>query len=397
VLQTVPAFDQRLLLVDIGGGSTEVLVGERGETLAVRSFKLGAVRLTDRFFPGGNCTPRAVDECRSYVRSILAGFEREVTQCGFDIAIASSGTAETIAALVAAAGGRSTPHTFNRFEFSRAEVDQVVESLVANRTSASRAKVPGLDAARADIIVGGAIVLQCVAQTYGVDSFTFSDGALREGVLLDTIARAHDHGNGELHHLRDVSHQSIAALAARCDADVQHSAHVARLALQLYDATASIHRLPARCRDVLEAAAMLANVGLVIAHSKHHLHSYYVIRNSELAGLTDHEIELIALVARYHRKSSPKPSHTEFQALDEESQHVVRVLAGLLRVAIGLDRSHDGRVSGVRATKRGRRLLIEAIHRPELDVSLEAYTAHERSALLEQMLGMRVDVLPSTT
>ncbi len=397
VLQAVPAFDRRLLLVDIGGGSTEVLVGERGVTLTARSFKLGAVRLTDRFFPGGNCTPRAVDECRTYVRSILAGFEREVAQHGFDIAIASSGTAETVAALVAARRGAGAVHTLNRFEFDRSELDAVVDELTARRTASTRASIPGLDAPRADIIVAGAIVLQCVAETFAIPTFTFSEAALREGVLLDTISRGHD--DGELHHLRhlrDVSRQSVAALAARCDDDVAHSAHVAGLALQLYDATAALHRLPDHCRDYLEAAATLANVGLVISHSKHHLHSYYVIRNSELAGLTDHEIEMIALVARYHRKSSPKASHPEFQALDADSQQVIRTLAGILRLAIGLDRSHDGRVTSLRATRRGKRLLIEAIHQADVDVSLEVYTAHERGALLEQVLAMRVDVLAAT-
>jgi exopolyphosphatase/guanosine-5'-triphosphate,3'-diphosphate pyrophosphatase len=394
VLQAVPAFDRRLLLVDIGGGSTEVLVGERGVTLAARSFKLGAVRLTDRFFPGGNCTPRAVDQCRTHVRSILAGFERDVAQHGFDIAIASSGTAETVATLVAARRGAGAVHTLNRFEFDRSELDAVVDELSAKRTASTRATIPGLDAPRADIIVAGAIVLQCVAEAFAVRAFTFSEAALREGVLLDTLSRGQ--GDGELHHLRDVSRQSIAALAARCDDDVAHSAHVAGLALQLYDATAPLHRLPDHCRDYLEAAATLANVGLVISHSKHHLHSYYVIRNSELAGLTDHEIEMIALVARYHRKSAPKASHPEFQALDADSQQVVRTLAGILRLAIGLDRSHDGRVTSLRATRRGKRLLIEAIHRPDVDVSLEVYTAHERSALLEQVLALRVDVLAAT-
>ncbi len=395
VLQAVPAFDKRLFLVDIGGGSTEVLVGERGITLAARSFKLGAVRITDRFFPGGNSTPRAVEECRTYVRSILVGFEREVTRNGFDIAIASSGTAETVALLVASRRGTHPLHTYNRFEFTRAELDEVVEALTAKPTAAARASIPGLEAGRADIIVAGAILLQCVAEVFGIATFTFSEAALREGVLLDTIAR--DHGDGALHHLRDVSRRSVAALAARCDSDAAHSAHVAGLALQLYDATVALHLLPEHCRDFLEAAATLANVGLVISHSKHHLHSYYVIRNSELAGLTDHEIEMIALVARYHRKSAPKSSHTEFQALEADSQHVVRTLAGILRLAIGLDRSHDGRVSSVRATHRDNRLLIEAIHDADVDVSLEVYTAHERSTLLEDVLGVRVDVLAALT
>ncbi|MFN8023840.1 MAG: Ppx/GppA phosphatase family protein [Acidimicrobiales bacterium] len=394
VLQAVPVFDQRLLLCDIGGGSTEVLVGERGVTLAARSFKLGAVRLTDRFFPEGRCTPRAVAECRSYVRSILAGFERDVAQHGFEVAIASSGTAETVAAMVAAARTGTVPQTLNRFEFSAAELDEVVEALTAHRTPERRATLPGLEPQRADIVVAGAIVLQCVAAAFGVRSFTFSEAALREGVLLDTLSRGADHG--ELHHLRDVSRQSVQALAERCDDDAAHSRHVAGLALQLYDATRVLHGLPDHCRDYLEAAATLANVGLVIAHSKHHLHSYYVIRNSELTGLTDHEIEIIALVARYHRKSAPKASHPEFTALEPDAQQVVRVLAGILRLAIGLDRSHDGRVSAVRAERRGKRLVVEAVHPAALDVALEVYTAQERSTLLGQVLGLRVEVVPVT-
>jgi exopolyphosphatase/guanosine-5'-triphosphate,3'-diphosphate pyrophosphatase len=112
--------------------------------------------------------------------------------------------------------------------------------------------------------------------------------------------------------------------------------------------------------------------------------------------LTDHEIEVIALVARYHRKSSPKASHPHFVQLDADGQRVVRTLAAILRVAIGLDRSYDGHVVGVRATVRGKTLMIEAIADPGADISLDVYTAHERSGLLEDVLGKRVDVLPVT-
>ena len=194
-------------------------------------------------------------------------------------------------------------------------------------------------------------MLEGVADIFGIKSFVFSEAALREGVLLDTIARLQ---GGALHHLRDVSRRSIRALAERCDDDLAHSAHVATLALQLFDATESLHGLPADAREYLEAGALLANVGLVISHSKHHLHSYYVIRNSELTGLTDTEIEIIAQIARYHRKSAPKASHAEFGRLSPEHQRLVKTLAGILRVAIGLDRSHDGRVRSVMAQVRKR-------------------------------------------
>ena len=390
VLQAVPVFDQRIILVDIGGGSTEVLVGERGETLAARSFKLGAVRLTDRFFPGGTISNESVRDCRSYARSILATFEREVEDFGFDVAIASSGTAETIARMVHAARDDTPLHTFNRFEFTVNELQSVIESLLKKKTSDDRRGVPGLDPARADIIVAGALVLESVADIFGIKRFVFSEAALREGVLLDTIARLQ---GGALHHLRDVSRNSIRALAERCDDDLTHSAHVAAMALQLFDATGPLHGLPTEAREYLEAGALLANVGLVISHSKHHLHSYYVIRNSELTGLTDAEIEIIAQIARYHRKSAPKASHAEFGRLSPEDQRLVKTLAGILRVAIGLDRSHDGRVRSVMAQMRNDRLVVEAVAKRGKEISLELYTANERSDLLEEVLGKRVGIV----
>jgi exopolyphosphatase/guanosine-5'-triphosphate,3'-diphosphate pyrophosphatase len=390
VLQAVPAFEQRLILVDIGGGSTEVLVGEHGETLAARSFKLGSVRLTDRFFAGGTTKDKTVSDCRSYIRSILATFEREVEDFGFDIAIASSGTAETIARIIHASRDDTDLHTFNRFEFTVNELQSVAESLAKKRTSDDRRSTPGLDPTRADIIVAGALVLEGVADIFGIKSFVYSEAALREGVLLDTIARLQ---GGALHHLRDVSRRSIRVLAERCDDDLNHSAHVATLALQLFDGTESLHGLPADAREYLEAGALLANVGLVISHSKHHIHSYYVIRNSELTGLTDTEIEIIAQIARYHRKSAPKASHAEFGRLSPDDQRLVKILSGILRVAIGLDRSHDGRVRSLMADVRKDRVVIEALGKRGKEISLELYTANERRDLLEEMLDQRVDIL----
>jgi exopolyphosphatase/guanosine-5'-triphosphate,3'-diphosphate pyrophosphatase len=175
---------------------------------------------------------------------------------------------------------------------------------------------------------------------------------------------------------------------------------VADLALQLFDGTQQLHGLGPEAREYLEAGALLANVGLVIAHSKHHLHAYYVVRNCELTGLTDQEIEIIALIARYHRKSAPKPGHVEFSRLRPADQQLVRALAGMLRVAIGLDRSHDGRVASLRVHVRGRRLMIEARPRARDDLELELYTANDRSGLLAEVLDRPVEVVaaahPST-
>ena len=185
-------------------------------------------------------------------------------------------------------------------------------------TAKERARIPGLDARRADIILGGSLILEQVMHVLDVGEVTFSSNALREGVLLDTWRRRH---GGSLHHLSDLRRRSVLQLAGRMDEDPAHSAQVADLALQLFDATAGLHGLGDDSREVLHAAALLANVGLFVSHAGHHRHSYYLIRNSELLlGFTDHEIELIALVARYHRKSHPKRKHPEFAALAPEDQ-----------------------------------------------------------------------------
>jgi exopolyphosphatase / guanosine-5'-triphosphate,3'-diphosphate pyrophosphatase len=393
VLQSVLVFDQRLLLCDIGGGSTELLVGERGEVLTSRSFKLGAVRLSNRFFPGDSDHPGAVTSCRDYVRSALAPIVREVTRHGFAVAVGSSGTIEQLAQLSHVLDGNEPLRSYANHVLTRAQLDDVVARLIKAGSVTARRKLSGLDPQRADIILAGAIIAEQVFDQLGIAEMVVSDFALREGVLLDTMQRRF---GAEIDHLRDASARSVTALAEACDVGADHSRHVAHLALRLFDVTAKIHGLGPENRQFLEAAAVLANVGLFINHAQHHLHSYYVIRNAErLVGFTDNEVEIIAQVARYHRKSAPKSSHRPFAALDEEQQHVVRVLAGLLRVAIGLDRTQRGAIVDVAIRQRRGTIEIAATPGPDAfdrDISLELYAANERRSLLEQVLHAPVTV-----
>ncbi len=391
VLQAVPVYDKRHLLCDIGGGSTEILVGQGTETLTARSFKLGAVRLTDRFFPQGTIPEGAVDACRAYIRSTLAVYEREVARKRYRVAVGSSGTFEAMVKVALALNGRDELRTYNCQKLTRSALGSVIDKLLSCPTSDTRRKISGLEHERADIIVAGALILEGVYDTFGVRSMTFSEYALREGVLLDTLSRL----NGTtMHHLRDVTRRSVRHLAEACDPEPEHSRHVAMLALQLFDATRRLHGLEPVCREYLEAGALLANVGLIISHDRHHLHSYYVIRNSEhLVGFTDHEIEIISQVARYHRKSAPKKSHGDFARLSEPDQHLVRKLAAILRIAIGLDRSHDGRVAGLRVVRRDKTVTISltATAGPTpVDLSLELYAATERRQLFEDVTGTQV-------
>ncbi|HEX4868214.1 MAG TPA: Ppx/GppA phosphatase family protein [Acidimicrobiales bacterium] len=390
VLQSVPVFDRRLVLCDIGGGSTELLVGERGEVLAARSFKLGAIRLTRQLLDEEPVTKEAVRACRRHVRSTLAPFAKEIRRLGPEVAVGSSGTISTLAEMAVARSTGSRPRSVRNLGLTRDDLGLVVEDLVAAPTAAERAQLAGLDPARADIILAGALILEQVMRELDLEELIVSDFALREGVLLDAWQRRR---GGSLHHLSDLRRRSVEVLADAMDEDPAHARHVARLALALFDGTAPLHGVDSAARELLEAAALLSNVGLFLSHAQHHKHGYYVIRNTDrLTGFTDHEVELIALVVRYHRKSEPKAKHPEFAALDEADQELVRVLAGLLRVAIGLDRTHSAVVTDVDVRIDDGGVTIDLDPAPGADTGLERYAASTRCGLLEQVLGVPVTI-----
>jgi exopolyphosphatase/guanosine-5'-triphosphate,3'-diphosphate pyrophosphatase len=403
VLQALAVYEKRLLVVDIGGGSTEFILGEGGEPLETRSMKLGAIRLTERFFDDDTTTADAIDACRQYVRNALTPIVLELGGFEHEIAIGSSGTISTVASMIASARGEPR-RQLNGASFTVDELEDLVTRLVGT-TQADRQKFGGMDAKRVDIIVGGAVLLIEIFESLGLTAMTVSEFALREGVLLDRFGGSTSAG---LERLSDLRRSNVERLANQLDPDAAHARHCAFLATQLFDATASVHGLGPELRELLWSAAILHNVGLFISHSSHHKHSYYVIRNSEyLTGFTQQEIELIAVIARYHRRSHPTEKHREFAVLSTSDKEVVCLLAGMLRLAIGLDRRHAGSVSSVRvlmedrpsgvtdeSERPGPRAIIELTGGPGADLDLEIYAATERSQLLAKSLGASIRIRP---
>ncbi|MGA1657446.1 MAG: Ppx/GppA phosphatase family protein, partial [Ilumatobacteraceae bacterium] len=189
VLNAIGIHDQTMFVCDIGGGSTEVVVGIDDEVLFARSFKLGAVRLTDRFFSTTALHPSAIPSCRSFIRSTLSVVAPEVLELGFEAVATSSGTAESIARIILKSRGSSEPKSMNRFEFSADEVRSVVAAMQSAPTIGERVERFGLEPNRADIILAGALILEGIVDVFGLTSLMFSDYALREGLLLDTLRR----------------------------------------------------------------------------------------------------------------------------------------------------------------------------------------------------------------
>ena len=395
VLQAVPVYDRQLALIDIGGGSTEFLVGKAQDVLWSRSLKVGAIRISERFFPDGRTSPESAAACVEYLESFLAPSLSEAYSYGFDVLVGSSGTIENLVGMAALAREGRLPRSINNLAIDKSELDTIVGRLVAAQTTEERAALAGVEARRADVLPAGALILQAAMRQLGANRLVASTYALREGVVLDRIRERAGQRHGP-HHLSDLRRSSIQhALERHGDDDLEHSVWATELALQLFIQTRHLHGLDDTALDFLEAGGLLANIGRSIAHDAHHLHSAYLIRNTEhLTGFTSHEIELIAQVARYHRKSAPKTKHAEFAALRANDQQMIRVLAGILRVAIGLDRGHRRTIQSVlcRFDTASRHLVIVARTANPEAAGLELYTASARTELLATALRVTVEV-----
>jgi exopolyphosphatase/guanosine-5'-triphosphate,3'-diphosphate pyrophosphatase len=388
VLQALPVYKKRHLMMDIGGGSTEFLLGQERKVLFNNSLKLGAVRLTEKFFKTDKALTETIDECRNYVRGILSPVERGLNEFRFDIAIGSSGTITNLAQMISASKGNSPDMPMNGFTFTRKDLTAAVDTIVSCTSTEERSKIPGLDPARADIIVAGAVILDEIFNALDLRSITISDFALREGIILDTIEKFYR--KKMLDHLHDIRYSSVLHIAENFQYEKNHARQVARLALQLYDQTKTLHNLGINERVYLEAAALLHEVGLFISHAQHHRHSYYLIRNAELLGFTENEKEIVANIARYHRKSHPKVKHEGYNKLDAEEQGIVHKLASILRIADGLDRTHSGVVKSIRCRRLKDTLVITLLKNKQTGDDLEIWGAERKKQLFEDTYKVHV-------
>ncbi|MYG61128.1 MAG: Ppx/GppA family phosphatase [Acidimicrobiales bacterium] len=395
VMAAVPLLDKRHLVIDIGGGSTEFIVGDGAEPLLMRSLKLGSIRLTDRFFPEGRSRKRAVRECCIHIESFLGHLPAEIGELGFETAVGSSGTIMALARMCAIRRGDRDSRT-GRLSFTAKELRSLTADLANAMTPARRLDIDGLEERRADIIVGGALLLSETFKLLGIKRMEVSDYALREGILLEQMRRAAAPGLDPFHRLEDLRRSGVMYVANSYHEDLGHAEHITDLALELFDGLSTLHGLGEEDRELFEAASLLHNVGIFISHSAHHRHSYYIIRNSEhLTGFTEREIEIIAQVARYHRKSAPKSKHADFASLGSADKNKVRWMAAMLRVAIGLDRSNRQVVTRIRVAHEpgesdrllSNELRLVARVSPGVDTSVELFTARARSELLESVTG----------
>ncbi|MBN1300434.1 MAG: Ppx/GppA family phosphatase [Melioribacteraceae bacterium] len=391
ILKAVPFFDKRILCIDIGGGSTEFLVGEKSDIIYSNSLKLGAVRLTQKFFPDGKTNKKSIEECSAWVKGEIFPVIKSIKHLGFGYIVGSSGTIQSFGSIYSAMNnnGSNEMKILNNLEIPYDDIYEIYSLIISKSKPAERKKIPGLEQKRADIIVSGAIILQSILESLNAGSITLSGFALREGIIIDTLKRKS--GSSYNEYLYDIRMRSVMHLAESSDYDTKHCMRIANLAVDVFDQLKDVHKLGVEYREFLYSAALLHDIGYHISHNQHHKHSYYIIRNSNITGFTDLEISLIANVARYHRKSHPKKSHSEFSVLPAKYQQVVLKLAAILRIVDALDRTHSGNVGSLRCIiDRDRvNIQIDSENRP---VDIELWSLERRKGLFEEVFGKKIEV-----
>lgn len=389
-LHALPILNTRAFVFDIGGGSTETVIGIHGEPSFVHSAKIGHIRMTRRYFPTSTHTADQVDECRRAIRGDWAPAFQRIIEQGFELAVACSGTVMAMASIILVKAGKRVPETMNGMRLTRSEILDAVDTVVKATTVEQRLAIPGIDARRADVIVAGALILEQIVLGLNIQELTISGYALREGIVYDTVQKQRD--IDAHHHLSHLRYQSVDHLCDLYHVRRPHAEHVRHLSMQMFDDLRALHRYGDRERELLEAAALLHDVGYHISGEEHHKHSDYIIRHSPMPGFTNDEAEMIASIARYHRKSHPKKKHVDFGRLSGQEQQMICVLAGILRIAEGLDRRQLQHVQSVRTAISDRSIDIY-LTAPTTHPDIELWGAERRKELLEQTFGRGVRLL----
>ena len=318
---TLPATDARRLLVDIGGGSTEFVIGQGMEPLQTESVQVGCVDTTRRFFAGGRISNKRWRRAQREIGMLLQQFSADYRQLGWAQAYASSGTAQAVAGVL---GDGSVPAP----TITRAALNGLAESLL-RAGSVEQIDLPGLSADRNATIAGGVVIMQALFEALGLEDVRTCDAAMREGLLWDLIGRMRG---------SDPRSATIAALAERYGVDADQARRVEETALELFDQVCESWSLDAHVREWLTWSARVHEIGLDISHSKHHRHAGYILEHADLSGFSQQEQGELAIVVANHRR---KPARDAFSRIPKQQRAAVRATVVLLRLAVLLRRGRD--------------------------------------------------------
>ncbi|HKJ21588.1 MAG TPA: exopolyphosphatase [Gammaproteobacteria bacterium] len=314
------ADDKQRLVVDIGGGSTELILGRGVAPMYMESLEMGCVSMSQRYFPEGIVSHKAVDSARIGARLELEPVEAIFREVGCEDCVGSSGTIRTVGSVIAEAG-------WSDHGITRTALEKLLAALV-KAGNMKKIDLDGLSPQRAPVFPGGVVILLAVFEALGVERMRVSDKALREGLLHDL--------SGRIQH-EDIRARSVSSLAGRYHVSMEHAERVGRTALYCLAQLRGAWGLASEAAEHwLSWAALLHEIGLDISHDRYHHHGAYVVQHADIPGFSQQEQELLATLIRAHRRKFPAKS---FKELPGEWAEPARRLTIVLRLSVLLHRS----------------------------------------------------------
>ncbi|HEY9773908.1 MAG TPA: Ppx/GppA phosphatase family protein [Planktothrix sp.] len=397
VLWSMPHLNKRFTIIDIGGGSTEIIVADRKQTFFSESYKLGAARLTQRFFKHGEPALDSLDELHNEVRGVIWPAAAAITAAGgFSQLIGTSGTIQALAK-IDAFNQDVKVNDFDGYKLSIERLEKIVRQIEGVSLRGDRIK--NVSADRNQTILAGAIVLLETMRSLKAPYVMVCTAALREGVIVDRFLQTGWLDAGMENH-RDPRSQSVHALLEKYHGSLGHAQQVARISSEIFRQSRGVlHEYPEAVGHLLWSAAMLHDIGMFIGRNGHHKHSYYLIKNGGLVGHSEEEVSMIASIARYHRGSGPKDAHEATYTVPEENRKMVADMAAILRVAEALDRSHRQVVQGIkigitqlRPGMDRRHVMIDLTVKHGETCQAEKWALGEKKSLFEEQFEVWLDL-----
>jgi exopolyphosphatase/guanosine-5'-triphosphate,3'-diphosphate pyrophosphatase len=340
------------LFLDIGGGSVELAVANTTNIFCLFSLPLGAVRLTEAFMTSDPPHHKEIRNLREFVQDRLKSVVRRIEKEKFTMSFGSGGTVTALAETDTRVAGDAKAGSLSILRRSRLKA--LLEVLTSLPVTERASMISG-DPKRADIIIAGGLVLHELMSAIGLDYLFVSRRGLRDGLMIDLLQRYYS--DAESWHPDADRAESLEQICQKYLYDASHAQHVSQLAMNLFYQLQDLHRLPEKYAGILYAAAMLHDIGLFIAHPKHHKHSYYLIKSSGMNSFNKIDLDLIANIARYHRKAHPSQRHLGFSQLSPNNQEIVRKLSALIRVADAFDYKHQQKVKAVNCAARKSKII----------------------------------------
>jgi len=390
IRHSIALSDEMVLMADIGGGSVEFIIGNNQEFVFYNSLKLGVARMAAAFVNSDPIEKKEIEALQKHYNEELDEVIKLAKKHHVRTIIGSSGTMENMAQIVAHKNSLAINMSLNELEFKSSDFKDLYSNFIT-LDKKQRLDKKGLEEKRVDIINPGMVLVNFLLNELQLETIKISEGALREGMILNFINNRKEQLNLDLvANFKDPRRRSVYELLRKCNWAEAHSKHVSIFALQLFDEFKEELKLKESDRDLLEYAALMHDIGYYISYRKHHKHALYLIRYSDLLGFKENEINIMANVARYHRKSTPRKRHKRYRKLSKSNRKRVKKLSAILRIADGLDRSHYQNVQQLEIENKSD--TINLLIMTQADPELEIWGALRKAELLEKLTKKKIKV-----